>query len=99
MTTKSFQLFQILVQGFSFWMRHGKEFCIGDSMVVELDQPYERHMWTWKVKTTQFFIHEFYGDKRVFFQGKYYNITTSTSSSSMALQHNCTGTIVLQPHP
>jgi hypothetical protein len=75
-------------------MRHGKEFC-----VVEPEEPNEGHMWTWKAKITQFFIHEFYGDMRVFFQGKYYNTTTSTSSSSMALQHSCTGMVVLQPHP
>jgi hypothetical protein len=29
MTTKNSQLFQTSVQGFSFWMRHGKEFHIG----------------------------------------------------------------------
>jgi hypothetical protein len=34
MTTKNSQLFRTLVQGFSLWMRHGKEFCVGDSVVV-----------------------------------------------------------------
>jgi len=29
MTIENFQLFQTLVQGFSFWMKHGKEFHIG----------------------------------------------------------------------
>ncbi len=99
MTTKNPQLFQTSVQGFSFWMRHGKEFLLGDSMVIEPDVPYEGHMWTWKAKITQIFIHEFYGDGRVFFQGKYYNMATSTSSSSVALQHRCTSMVVLQPHP
>ncbi|CAM6035755.1 unnamed protein product [Sphagnum compactum] len=47
-------------------MRHGKEFFIGDSVVIEPNAPYEGHMWTWKAKITQFFIHESYGDKRVF---------------------------------
>ncbi len=56
-------------------------------MVVEPDEPYEGHMWTWKAKIIQFFIHEFYGDRRVFFQGKYYNTATSASSSSMGVQH------------
>jgi hypothetical protein len=65
-----------------------RNFALDDSMVVELDAPYEGHMWTWKAKITQFSIHEFYGDGKVFFQGKYYNTTTSTSSSSMALQHS-----------
>jgi hypothetical protein len=80
-------------------MRHGKEFHVRDSMVVEPDEPYEGHMWTWKVKITLFFIHEFYGDRRVFFQGKFYNMATSASSSSVALRHSCTGMVVLQPHP
>jgi hypothetical protein len=52
-----------------------------------------------KATITQFFIHEFYGDRTVFFQGKYYNTATSASSSSVALQHICTGMVVLQPHP
>jgi hypothetical protein len=99
MTTENSQFFQTSVQGFSFWMRHGKEFYVGDSVVVELDEPYEGHMWTWKAKITQFFIHEFYGDRRVFFQGKYYNTATSASSSSVALQHSCTRMVVLQAHP
>jgi hypothetical protein len=38
--------------------------------VVELDEPFKGHTWTWKAKITTFFIHEFYGDKRVFFQGE-----------------------------
>jgi hypothetical protein len=80
-------------------MRHGKEFHVRDSMVVEPDEPYEGHMWTWKVKITLFFIHEFYGDRRVFFQGKFYNMATSASSSFVALRHSCTGMVVLQPHP
>jgi hypothetical protein len=80
-------------------MRHGKEFRVGDSVVVELDVPYEGHMWTWKAKITKFFIHEFYGDRRVLFQGKYDNTTTLASSFSVALQHSCTGMVVLQPHP
>ncbi len=54
MTTENSQLFQTSVQGFSFWMRHGKEFCVGDSVVVELDEPYEGHMWTCKAKITNF---------------------------------------------
>jgi hypothetical protein len=99
MTIENSQLFQTSVQGFSFWMRHGKEFCVGNSVVVELNEPYEGHMWTWKAKITQFFIHEFYGDRRVFFQGKYYNTATSASSSFVALQNSCTGMVVLQPHP
>jgi hypothetical protein len=53
-----------------------RNFALGDSMVIELDVPYEGHMWTWKAKITQIFIHEFYGDGRVFFQGKYYNMAT-----------------------
>jgi hypothetical protein len=80
-------------------MRHGKESRVGDSVVVEPNEPYEDSMWTWKAKITQYFIHEFYGDRRVFFQGKYYNTATSASSSSVALQHSCTGMVVLQPHP
>jgi hypothetical protein len=76
-----------------------RNFALGDSMVIELDVPYEGHMWTWKVEITQIFIHEFYGDGRVFFQGKYYNMATSTSSSSVAFQHRCTSMVVLQPHP
>jgi hypothetical protein len=76
-------------------MRHGKELCVGDSMVVEPDEPNEGHKWTWKAKITQFFIHRI----RVFFQGKNYNTTTSTSSSFVALQHSCTSMVVLQPHP
>jgi hypothetical protein len=48
-------------------MLRGKEYQIGDSMVVEQDEPYEGHSWTWKAKVIRFFIHEFYGDKRVFF--------------------------------
>jgi hypothetical protein len=76
-----------------------RNFSLGDSMVIEPDVPYERHMWTWKAKITQIFIHEFYGDGRVFFQGKYYNMATSTSSSFVALQHRCTSMVVLQPHP
>jgi hypothetical protein len=41
----------------------GKAYELGDSVVnvVELDEPYEGHTWTWKVKITTFFIHEFYG--------------------------------------
>jgi hypothetical protein len=72
-------------------------FALGNSMVVEPDVPYEGHVWTWKAKITQFFIHEFYGDGRVLFQGKYYNMATSTltSSSSMALQHSFTSMVVL----
>jgi hypothetical protein len=99
MTTENSQLFKTSVQGFSFWMSHGKEFCVGDSVVVEPDEPYEGHMWTRQAKITQFFIHGFYGDRRVFFQRKYYNTTKSASSSSVALQHSCTGMVVLQPHP
>jgi hypothetical protein len=99
MTTENFQLFQTSVQGFSFWMRHGKEFRVGDSVVIEPNEPYEGHMWTWKAKITQFFIHEFYGDKRIFFQGKYYNRATLASSSSVAFQHSYTTMVVLQPHP
>jgi phosphoribosylformylglycinamidine (FGAM) synthase-like amidotransferase family enzyme len=30
MTTENSKLFQTSIQGFSFWMRHGKEFCVGD---------------------------------------------------------------------
>jgi hypothetical protein len=44
MTTKSFQPFQTLFQGFSFWMKHGKDFRVGDLVVVEPNEPYERHM-------------------------------------------------------
>jgi hypothetical protein len=53
-------------------MLQGKAYELGDSMVnvVELDEPYEGHTWTWKAKITTFFIHEFYGDKRVLFQGE-----------------------------
>jgi len=50
MTTKNFQLFQTLVQGFSFWMKHEKELCVGDSVVVKFDEPYKGHMWTWRPK-------------------------------------------------
>jgi hypothetical protein len=50
MTIGNFQLLKTLVQGFSFWMRHGKELCVGDSMVVKVDEPYKGHMWTWKAK-------------------------------------------------
>jgi hypothetical protein len=35
-------------------MKHGKEFYVGDSVVVEPNEPYEGHMWTWKVKITHF---------------------------------------------
>ncbi len=55
MTTENSQLFQTLVQGFSFWMKHGKEFCVGDSVVVEPNEPYEGHMWTWKAKNHPIF--------------------------------------------
>ncbi len=72
---------------------------MGDSVVVEPNAPYEGHMWTWKAKITQFFIHEFYGDGRVYFEGKYYNTVTSTSLSYVALQHNYISMVVLQPHP
>jgi hypothetical protein len=65
MTTENSQLFQTSVQGFSFWTRHGNEFCVGDFVVVELDEPNEGHMWIWKAKIIQFFIHEFYGDFRI----------------------------------
>jgi hypothetical protein len=97
MTTENSQLFQTLVQGFSFWMKHGKELCVGDSMVVKLDEPYKGHMQTWKTKITLFFIHDFYGDRKVFFQNKYYNTTRSTSSSFVALQHSYINMIVSQP--
>jgi hypothetical protein len=43
MTTKNSQIFQTLVQGFSFWMKHGKELYVGDSMVVKPDEPYKGH--------------------------------------------------------
>jgi hypothetical protein len=76
-----------------------KGILFGDSVVVEPDEPYEGHMWTWKAKITQFFIREFYDDRRVFSQGKYYNTATSASLSSVALQHSCTSMVVLQPHP
>jgi hypothetical protein len=80
-------------------MKHGKESRVGDSVVIEPDEPYEGQMWTWKAKITLFFIHEFYGDRRVSIQGKYYNTATSASWSSVALQHSCIGMVVLQPHP
>jgi hypothetical protein len=66
MTIENSQLFKTSVQEFSFWMSHGKELRVGDSVDVEPDEPYEGHMWTPKAKITQFFIHEFYGDRRVF---------------------------------
>jgi len=52
-------------------MLQGKAYQLGDSMVnvVELDEPYECHTCTWKAKITTFIIHEFYGDKKVFFLG------------------------------
>jgi hypothetical protein len=68
-------------------------------MVVKVDEPYKGHMWTWKAKIIWFFIHEFYADRKDFFLNKYYNTTTSTSSSFVALQQNYTNMIVSQPHP
>jgi hypothetical protein len=52
MTIENSQLLKTLVQGFSFWMRHGKELWVGYSVVVKFDEPYKGHMWTWKAKIT-----------------------------------------------
>jgi len=46
LTNEISQIFQTSGQGFSFLMLRGKEYQIGDSMVVEQDEPYEGHSWT-----------------------------------------------------
>lgn len=33
-------------------------------MVVEPNEPYEGHFWTWKAKITRLFIHEFYNNRK-----------------------------------
>jgi hypothetical protein len=77
-------------KGFSYLMLRGKEYWLGDLVVVEPYEHYKGHTWTWKAKIATFFIHEFYGDKRVFFQGEFYNIAMSISSSSLAFTHSST---------
>jgi hypothetical protein len=64
-------------------------------MVVEPDKPYEGHSSTWNVKIKRIFIYEFYGEKKVFFQGDFYNTTTLASSFALAFKHNTTNMVVL----
>jgi hypothetical protein len=52
----------------------------------------------WKAKIKRFFIYEFYGDRKVFFEGDFYNITTLTSSFALAFKHDTTSMVVLQSH-
>jgi len=71
MTYENAPLFHNSMQGFSFLILLEKEYWKENLMVVEPDELYESHFWTWKAKITRFFIHEFYGNEKVFFQVEY----------------------------
>jgi hypothetical protein len=76
-------------------MLHGKEYQVGDLMVVELEELYKGHSSMWKAKIKRFFISEFYGDKKVLSQDDFYNPKTSISSYALDFKHNTTNMVVL----
>jgi hypothetical protein len=68
-------------------------------VVVEPNEPYEGHMWTWKAKITQFFIHMNSMVIGEFFSKASTIIRQHQHHHLLWLSNTCTGMVVLQPHP
>ena len=91
--TEIWKIRSLLVRGRRFW--------IGSHVLVRPDEDIgnEDHVWTWKAKVEDFFVHECQGILEVFFVGKYFEQRLPRENSRMPLVHEMSGMCILNLKP
>ena len=85
LTDTNSQSFNEELMALRFLIHEGREYRVGNLVLVKPDSSDVVHRWVWKAKILGFFIHEFQGILKSFFKAAYYDQRVESHESTMPM--------------